>query len=115
MKIFKASRRILIPKEVTDERQRKAEKKCAAKGHRWAVDGGTCVPNCDLGEFCGCFVEVRTCTRCGDCDYGDTPDAKKVLTACQKKREAAEIERRMRAEENSRLGLDAWDASEIPF
>ena len=48
-------------------------------GHDMQSIGG-----CNAGccESCGCSVPVNTCTRCGDCDYGDNEDADRVRVEC---------------------------------
>jgi hypothetical protein len=48
-------------------------------GHDWQSIGGC---NAGCGDFCACSVPVHTCTRCGDCDYGDNEDANEIRKAC---------------------------------
>lgn len=40
---------------------------------------------CDVDDpgMCGCSVPVHRCSRCGDCDYGDTPEAAEIRRACK--------------------------------
>jgi len=47
--------------------------------HDWKFEGG-CNAGCD--EHCGCSVDVHVCKRCGDCDYGDTPEADEIRRKC---------------------------------
>ena len=47
--------------------------------HDWQFYGG-CNAGCD--ELCGCSVPVSVCSRCGDCDYGDTPEADEIRRFC---------------------------------
>lgn len=42
---------------------------CREYGHSWKLLGGA---NAGCGPDCGCSVAVLECTKCGDCDYGDT-------------------------------------------
>lgn len=50
------------------------------RGHDWQSIGG-CNAGCD--EVCGCSVPVNTCTRCGDCDYGENADAEQIRRLCE--------------------------------
>lgn len=47
--------------------------------HDWKFLGGM---NAGCGPDCGCSVDVHICTRCGDCDYGDTPAADEIRRQC---------------------------------
>jgi len=53
---------------------------CVDLGHDWQHIGGS---NCGCDPEACCSVPVHTCTRCGDCDYGqnDEADAKRALCA----------------------------------
>lgn len=52
-------------------------------GHDWNLIGG-CNASCD--KYCNCSVPVSTCRRCGDCDYGDTEEAARILRMCADRR-----------------------------
>lgn len=45
---------------------------------------GGCCASCD-GEhgLCSCSVPVHTCTRCGDCDYGENEQAEQIRADCK--------------------------------
>lgn len=67
----------------TVERLRRevASATCAEVGaHDWRFIGGKNA-GCDV-DGCGCSVPVHECRRCGDCDYGDNPEADRVLREC---------------------------------
>lgn len=49
------------------------------RGHDMQSTGG-CNAGCD--PDCGCSVPVHRCTRCGDCDYGENPEAIEIRQAC---------------------------------
>lgn len=59
---------------------------CAEMGeHDWKLLGGR-----NAGcrhDGCGCSVPVSVCTRCGDCDYGDTPEGQEIIRACAERSE----------------------------
>ncbi|KAB2858531.1 MAG: hypothetical protein F9K41_00520 [Sphingopyxis terrae] len=55
---------------------------CAETGHDWQSDGG-CNAMCDLGDHCTCSVPVHDCAKCGDCDYGENPEADRIREACR--------------------------------
>lgn len=38
--------------------------------------------NAACHDDCACSVPVHTCSRCGDCDYGDNAEAKQVRADC---------------------------------
>lgn len=48
-------------------------------GHDWQSVGGC---NAGCHAECGCSVPVYTCSRCGDCDYGDNDEARVVRKRC---------------------------------
>jgi hypothetical protein len=53
---------------------------CAELGeHDWQSLGGR---NCGCRPDGCCSVPVNTCSRCGDCDYGDNDDARAILARC---------------------------------
>jgi hypothetical protein len=56
---------------------------CASGDHVWESAGG-CNAGCD--DNCRCSVPVNTCARCGDCDYGDNPDATEIRRHCAETR-----------------------------
>jgi hypothetical protein len=56
-----------------------AQGTCAEVGHDWRLLGGKNAGCCD---DCGCSVPVRECAKCGDCDYGDTPEADEIRARC---------------------------------
>ena len=49
---------------------------CAQYGHTWTDVGGC---NAGCGSFCACSVPVHKCSRCGDMDYGNNPEAKDIV------------------------------------
>ncbi len=53
---------------------------CVEVGHDWMFVGGA---NAGCGPDCCCSVPVRECRRCGDCDYGDTDEAKEIMRVCR--------------------------------
>lgn len=54
---------------------------CNDLGHDWASDGGC---NAGCHRDCVCSVQVNTCRRCGDCDYGHNEDAARVRAECDR-------------------------------
>ncbi len=64
-------------------KRRAAGATCAELGeHDWKLLGG-CNAGCnDDCSLCGCSVPVHQCSRCGDCDYGENPEAERILAAC---------------------------------
>jgi hypothetical protein len=46
--------------------------KCSETGHNWEHIGGANAACCDT---CNCSIPVYQCSKCGDCDYGDNPEA----------------------------------------
>ena len=61
-----------------------AQGTCGEVGHDWKHVGGCSAACC---EHCGCSVPVYTCTKCGDCDYGDNDEADRVRGCCNEGRE----------------------------
>jgi hypothetical protein len=56
---------------------------CQDGEHKWKAIGGMNA-SCDLGaDMCGCSVPVHECEVCGDCDYGDTPEADEIRSECR--------------------------------
>lgn len=55
---------------------------CRTHGHDWQSIGGC---NAGCHETCACSVPVNTCTKCGDCDYGENDDAIETRRACVEK------------------------------
>lgn len=49
-------------------------------GHDMQSIGG-CNAGCHP-DWCSCSAPVNTCSRCGDCDYGDNSDAEQVRADC---------------------------------
>lgn len=50
--------------------------------HDWQLIGGRnagCHDDCSL---CRCSVPVHECSRCGDCDYGENPEAETIVSHC---------------------------------
>lgn len=45
------------------------------------------VGGCNAGccDDCACSVPVSKCTRCGDCDYGQTDERQEVIAACHER------------------------------
>jgi|GEM_PF-3863899 len=58
---------------------------CQEYGHDWKSIGG-CNAGCGY-EFCCCSVPVSVCTKCGDCDYGETPEADQIRADCEERSE----------------------------
>ncbi len=52
---------------------------CEEMGHRMVHLGGV---NCGCFKDACCSIPVHTCSRCGDCDYGDNIEAKATKAAC---------------------------------
>lgn len=61
---------------------------CSLLGHRWASSGGA---NCGCSDHGSCSVPVNRCIACGDYDYGDNEEARRIRTHCA---EEAEKEQR---------------------
>ena len=60
-------------------RRRVAASSCREVGCDMRFMGG-CNAGCDDG--CNCSVPVHQCIRCGDCDYGDNPEANETRAQC---------------------------------
>lgn len=52
---------------------------CLEFGHDFQFAGGT---NLGCGDDCACGGAVYTCTKCGDCDYGDNEENDELRAAC---------------------------------
>lgn len=52
---------------------------CREYGHDWQSHGGR---NAGCSADCRCSVPVSICRKCGDCDYGDTPEADRIRADC---------------------------------
>lgn len=52
---------------------------CDVLGHKWLHRGGM---NCGC-ESGACSVPVHECDGCGDCDYGDNPEAEEIRNHCE--------------------------------
>jgi hypothetical protein len=61
---------------------------CAVLGHKWVFMGGAS-RSLEGGGYCS--VPVYECEACGDCDYGDNPEAAAIMA------------------EHQRDALDAWE------
>lgn len=48
-------------------------------GHDYISLGGC---NAGCHPDCACSVPVQTCSRCGDCDYGENADARNIRREC---------------------------------
>jgi hypothetical protein len=42
--------------------------------------------NAACSDDCACSVPVRVCTKCGDSDYGDNPEAEQTMADCAARR-----------------------------
>lgn len=58
---------------------------CAEVGHHWKHLGG-CNAGCDLDRDCTCSIPVHECRRCGDCDYGENREGRRVRADCARHR-----------------------------
>jgi hypothetical protein len=67
--------------EVHEIERRIAAASCATVGHRWKFLGGR---NCGCEPNGSCSVPVHECTVCGDCDYGENPEAVEVMDRCHR-------------------------------
>jgi hypothetical protein len=73
-----------------------AEETAALLRHRIAqatcVEAGSCDmqhvggKNAGCDKDCTCSVPVHVCSRCGDSDYGDNPEALQIITECAERR-----------------------------
>lgn len=52
---------------------------CLQYGHAYKCIGGA---SAGCGRDCNCSVEVLECTKCGDCDYGNT-EREEVQRKCR--------------------------------
>lgn len=55
------------------------QESCQKVGHNWETYGGM---NAGCCESCGCSVPVNVCSKCGDCDYGDSSEAAEIRQQC---------------------------------
>ena len=55
---------------------------CAVLGHVWTFVGGK---SCDCAPMNGncCSIPVYECSACGDCDYGENPEAAEIRLECE--------------------------------
>lgn len=53
---------------------------CREAGHDWQFKGGRAC--CCDGDG-DCSLPVHECAACGDCDYGDNPEADDIRAACR--------------------------------
>ena len=53
---------------------------CKDIGHSWKFIGGR---NAGCSDICDCSIPVYTCSKCGDCDYGDNDEAEETKTKCE--------------------------------
>lgn len=58
---------------------------CTVLGHKWEHRGGA---NCGCPDG-HCSVPVHECKGCGDCDYGDNPEAHETRRQCRERADAA--------------------------
>lgn len=56
---------------------------CYSGNHDWRHIGG-CNAGCD--DYYVCSVPVNECAKCGDCDYGQNPDADEIRERCSGER-----------------------------
>lgn len=56
-----------------------AQGPCVEFGHDWQFVGGS---NLGCGPDCACSGPVYTCSKCGDCDYGDNEEADELRAEC---------------------------------
>lgn len=52
---------------------------CREFGHDWQQIGGK---NASCHADCACSVPVYTCSKCGDCDYGENTEAEEIRADC---------------------------------
>lgn len=71
----------LADAEATAERLRRwiAAADCREVGCQMVHIGGC---NAGCGDGCNCSVPVHQCPKCGDCDYGQNPEADAKRAAC---------------------------------
>ena len=70
--------------DIDEEETRRADRDflwlgCYSGNHEWLFTGGA---NAGCSPTCGCSVPVHECAKCGDCDYGDNPEADDVRARC---------------------------------
>lgn len=65
--------------DVARLRREIAQGPCREYGHDWQFLGGA---NAGCGPDCACSVPVQVCAKCGDCDYGDNPEANAAREIC---------------------------------
>lgn len=53
---------------------------CSSGKHAMHFAGGR---NAGCSRDCQCSVPVNECADCGDCDYGDNPEAEEIKRQCQ--------------------------------
>lgn len=63
--------------------QRIRREVCAKLGCKMEFKGGR---NAGCGDGCDCSVPVHECERCGDSDYGDTPEGLEIIRECRARR-----------------------------
>ncbi|MGM0584261.1 MAG: hypothetical protein ACQEUZ_06390 [Pseudomonadota bacterium] len=56
---------------------------CRKYGHDWQSYGGK---NAACDHECTCSVPVKFCVKCGDCDYGDNPEADQTREDCAERK-----------------------------
>lgn len=61
-------------------RRRIAAETCATAGCDMKHVGGR---NAGCGDDCACSVPVHVCSKCGDSDYGDNPEAAETRRRCR--------------------------------
>lgn len=66
--------------EVRRIKQQIAGATCAEVGHDWKHIGGA---NAGCLDECTCSVPVHTCTKCGDCDYGENLESSQIRNDCE--------------------------------
>jgi len=57
---------------------------CADVGHAWEHIGGR---NAGCSDTCACSVPVHVCPKCGDSDYGDNDEARRIREDCARRHE----------------------------
>lgn len=65
--------------EASAVRRQIAQGPCVQYGHTWKSIGGA---NAGCGDACCCSVPVHVCAKCGDCDYGDSDEAREIRSDC---------------------------------
>ena len=67
---------------VSQLRQQISHSTCAEVGHDWKLMGGR-MAVCSRGGDCVCSIPVCECTKCGECDYGDSVEASEIIASCE--------------------------------